>query len=56
MNAINELTNEVSTEQYQVWVDGALWEDFGHRKTEAQDLAIKLRSRGYRAYAKTLRY
>lgn len=47
---------EVSTERFEVWVDGKIWEEFGNRGEEARELAVKLRSRGFHAYAKTLRY
>ena len=59
LKASTELSNqeiESTTERYQVFVDGALWEDFGPRKQAALDLAIKMRKSGYRSFAKTLRY
>jgi len=47
---------EVSTERFEVWVDGKLWEEFGNRGEDARALAVRLRNKGFHAYAKTLRY
>ena len=47
---------EVSTERFEVWAEGKLWEEFGNRGEDARALAVRLRNKGFHAYAKTLRY
>ena len=48
--------DEISSEEYEVWVEGKKAKDFGNQKGQAVKYAQSLRASGLHAYAKVRRY